>query len=169
MTASAKVLGPRDKRLHEADTMSPEMRACVHEYGLPIVLACKKAGVTEPKRIHELVREIWAGAREHSQRRSPASTLEWYFMQAGIDLNASTLLRLLKNQNLIIVPDMATRPMIEASMATVAKHNLKVTKREKHYMRLNAALAEGAKHLLRLTGSSPVDGHSLPSQNGKTP
>jgi hypothetical protein len=158
MKAMPSTLGPRDKRLHQADTMPAALRACVHEYGLAIVTACLKHGVSEPAAIHELVKEIWMGARQTSQRRAPSSTLDWYFSQAGLDISTPTLLRLLKNQNLIICPHMATRQMIDASMATVANFNAKVTKHEKHKLRLDAALEVGARYLLRL---APTQNRSM--------
>jgi hypothetical protein len=140
----------RDKALEETDRMPAHLRECVHEYGLPIVSVLMKHGITRASAIREIVREIWAGARQTSQRRAPSSTLDWYFVQAGVDMNTSTLLRLLSDQSLIIVPKNATVQMVEASMDTVSGHNLVITKRQKHKLRLDAALDAGSKHLLRL-------------------
>jgi hypothetical protein len=140
----------RDKALDETDRLPAELRECVHEYGLPIVTVLLKHGITRASTIREIVREIWAGARQTSQRRAPSSTLDWYFTQAGVDLNTATLLRLLADQSLIIVPKNATIQMVEASMSTVSGHNLVITKRQKHKLRLDAALEAGSKHLLRL-------------------
>lgn len=151
MFAHDHISAKRAKALDDADRLPRELRQCVHEYGLPIVVVCIKHGVKTAPAIHELVREIWTGAREtSSQPRAPSSTLDWYFSQAGIGINTATLLRLLDNQSLCVVPKMATRGMIEASMGTVADFNLKITKKEKHKRRLDAALEVGAKHLLRL-------------------
>jgi hypothetical protein len=140
----------RDKALEETDRLPADLRECVHEYGLPIVTVLMKHGIRRGAVIREIVREIWAGARQTSQRRAPSSTLDWYFVQAGIDLNTPTLLRLLEDQSLIIVPKNATIQMIEASMDTVSKHDMVITKRQKHKLRLDAALEAGSKHLRRL-------------------
>ena len=133
-----------------AKLLPPELRACVHEYGLSIVRVCMKHGIRRAPVIRELVREIWAGARNASQPRAPSSTLDWYFSQAGLDINVQTLIRLLEDQSLAIIPKMATREMIAVSMTTVAAYDLRITKQEKHKRRLDAALAVGAKHLLKL-------------------
>lgn len=140
----------RDRALDLTDQMPAHLRECVHEYGLPIVTVLMKHGITRSSAIREIVREIWAGARQTSQRRAPSSTLDWYFAQAGIELNTATLLRLLADQSLIIVPKNATVQMVEASLSTVCNHDMVITKRQKHKLRLDAALDAGSKHLLRL-------------------
>lgn len=155
MDTKMVVSGPRNKALDEVDRLPPDLRACAHEYGLPIVTVCMKHGVKKASAIHELVREIWTGARQTSQRRVPSSTLDWYFSQAGLDMNTATLLRLLDNQSLIIIPKFATREMIEASIKTIANFDLRLTKHEKHRMRLNAALIAGANHLLKWHQTKP--------------
>jgi hypothetical protein len=140
----------RDKALEETDRLPADLRECVHEYGLPIVAVLMKHGIKRGAHIREVVREVWAGARQTSQRRAPSSTLDWYFAQTGIDLNTRTLLRLLEDQSLVIVPKNATIQMVEASMATVCNHDMILTKKQKHKLRLDAALDAGSKHLLRL-------------------
>lgn len=144
----------RDRALEETDRLPADLRECVHEYGLPIVTVLMKHGIRRGAIVREIVREIWAGARQSSQRRAPSSTLDWYFVQSGIDLNTATLLRLLEDQSLVIVPKNASMQMVEASMRTVAGYDLRVTKQQKHKLRLDAALEAGSKHLLRLRPSS---------------
>jgi len=132
------------------ERLPAELREAVHEYGMAIVRVLVKYGINRKAQIDEVVREIWEGARSTGQKRSPGTTLDWYFMKAGVDINTATLLRILNNNCLIIVPKSATREMIEASMQTVASHNMIVTKREKHHLRLDAALEAGSKHLTKL-------------------
>lgn len=136
----------RERSFAQIEAMPLELRQCVYEYGLPIVTACLKHGVDRPTAIHELVREIWEGARQMNQRRVSGGTLDWILVQAGIDLNVLTLKRLLHNNNLAILSLEPTASMIEASMATVSGGGQIMTKREKHKRRLQAALrAEGDK------------------------
>lgn len=153
MIESDTIGAKRTKALDDTDQLPAELRSLVHEYGLAIVRVCLKHGITRPNVIHELVREIWTGARQTSQPRAPSSTLDWYFTQVGADINTATLLRLLSNQNLIIVPRSPTVRMIEASMTTIANFDQKVTKQQKHKLRLEAALLAGSKHLLRLAAT----------------
>lgn len=52
----------RTKRMDRIDAMPPEIRACVHEYGLTIVDACLQVGVTKARHIHHLVSCIRDGS-----------------------------------------------------------------------------------------------------------
>jgi len=141
------ISGRRLRALEATDDMKAGLRQCVHEYGYAIVQACLQAGVNEPRTIRQLVREIWAGARQPAQRTGTGSArrnalehLDWVLIQANAEINASTLIRILKDNNLVIVPDEPTFQMIEASKATVANHDLKITKSDKHRLRLRAAI-----------------------------
>lgn len=125
------------------DNMSPELRQCVHEYGYAIVNACFCAGVVAPNRIHQLVKEIWDGARQPTQYRERGGTLDWLLVQLGAPLNA--LQRVLMNNDLVIVPLQPSTAMIEASKAEVSGFNVVVNKAEKHRRRLTAAIKAGAR------------------------
>lgn len=129
--------------------MSPELRACVHEYGYAIVYTCRKWGVTKPSAIHELVREIWEGARQGSNGSGGLGTLDWLLVQAGAKINAVQLARVFRNNNLLIVPTSPTTEMINASMNSVNTYTEKVTKAEKHRRRLIAALNAGVAYFDR--------------------
>jgi len=139
--------GRRMRSLEETDGMPADLRACVHEYGYAIVHACVEAKVTDPRRIRQLVREIWSGARQPAQRigtgtphRNALEYLDWVLIQAGAEISAATLIRVLRDNHLVVVPDEPTFQMIEASKATVSNHNMKVTKSDKHRLRLKAAI-----------------------------
>jgi len=119
--------------------MSSGLRECVHEFGLPIVTACLQFGVRNPAHIRQLVREVWAGARQHGQRSGVVGTLDWLLIQAGVPISGAGLRRLIGN-SMVIVPIDPTRAMIDASLSEVSGFNVRVTKEEKHRRRLKAAL-----------------------------
>jgi len=134
-----------EKRLRAfavVDSMPSELRGCVHEFGLPIVQACLDAGVRDPRRIRQLVHEIWAGAREGlGQRGGARNEIDWLLMQnRGSVVSYGTLRRVLAQNNMAIVPVAPTRAMLDASMSTVSGFNVRVTREEKHRRRLEAAL-----------------------------
>jgi hypothetical protein len=129
------------------DKMSPELRSCVHEFGEPIVIACMMAGVKQPQRIRQLVREIWEGARQPTQSRPRLGSLDWIMQQAGAEISAETLIRILRDNHHYLVPLDPSKEMIEASMNTVSSYNMRITKRDKHRLRLRAAIEAGVKHL----------------------
>jgi hypothetical protein len=144
-----------DRSLAMTDALSPELRACVHEFGLPIVRACIDAGVKTPNKIRHLVHEIWEGARCSRQHRSPADKLDWLLIQAGAQISSAQLAEVFKREHLLIIPSMPTAPMIEASLAEVSNHGLICTKREKHRLRLVAALRAEPNYLARLRKQTP--------------
>jgi hypothetical protein len=125
--------------------MPADLRACVHEYGFAIVTACLKHKVSKPAAIRELVREIWTGARQPKQTGGAESTLDWLLIQNDAGISAKTLLRVLADASLVVVPANPNAAMIDASMQTVSGFNMKVTKREKHRLRLQAAINVLAK------------------------
>lgn len=128
------------------DAMPSDLRKVVHEFGYAAVQACLLAGVTQPAKIRHLILEIWAGARAPNQQRTGSGTnrainhLDWLLVQQACPVGASTLLSILADHHHVLVPKHATGAMIDASLATVANHNLRVTKREKHQLRLDAAI-----------------------------
>ena len=131
------------KRIHsfdEVENMSPAMQQCVHEYGYAIVKACTSAGVTNPSRIHLLVKEIWDGARQPTQKRKKGNTLDWLLVQCGSPINGDTLRRVLHNGGLLIVAREPTKRMVDASLREVSDFSVRCTKTEKHRRRLSAAL-----------------------------
>ncbi len=129
------------------DQYPPDLRELIHEFGEPIVTACRLAGIKEPRRIRQLVREIWEGARQPTQTRPTLGSLDWVLTQAGANISAKTLIRILRDNHHYLVPLDPTKHMIEASMNTVAGFNMKITKREKHKLRLQAAIRAGVRHI----------------------
>ena len=101
--------------------------------------------MTDPRRIRQLVHVIWEGARQQGQRTTNLHTLDWLLIQAGADVSAAALLRLLEAKSYALVPVSPTRAMLAASLAEVSGHNVRVTKEEKHRRRLRAALMAGMR------------------------
>jgi hypothetical protein len=130
----------RERSFEVVDGMTSGLRECVHEFGLPIVDACLAQGVRDPGAIRELVRAIWEGARHSGQRRPRLGSLDWLLVQAGANISAATLDRVLRDNSHCIAPLNPTAPMIDASLAVCSNFTERVTKREKHRRRLHAAL-----------------------------
>lgn len=142
------------RALDRTDNMAPEIRACVHEYGYAIVNALLNAGVTQPAQMRNLVREIWEGARqphqasaERKNRPSFLDKLDWILIQAESKISAVTLVRVLRDNAMVIVALEPSPAMIAASMSTVADHNLRITKTEKHRRRIRAAIEASVKDM----------------------
>ena len=138
----------RRKQLTDTDALPDDLRPLVHEYGLPIITACVRYGVREPRQIHDLVREIWDGARQESQRGGSLNALDWLLIQAGANISAAKLIRFLKSHSLALVSFEPSHQMVEASMATVSQFKERVTKPEKHIRRLRAAILVGSTQYL---------------------
>lgn len=130
----------RQESCERVDRYPAEIRQLIHEFGQPIVEACLQAKITKPAMIPQLVTEIWAGARQTSQRGGAEGTLDWVLMQAGATISAARLERVLNDYCLRIVPIDPTAEMIAASMAEVGNFNQRVTKSQKHRLRLTAAV-----------------------------
>lgn len=122
------------------DKMPAELRGCVHEFGFGIVAACLNAGVSDPRAIRVLVKEIWQGARECGQRQGAVGTIDWLLIQNEAKISAATLFRIFAENNIAIIKAEPSRAMLDASMATVSKFDLRITKEEKHRRRLRAAI-----------------------------
>jgi hypothetical protein len=152
MTFSAK----RSKSLEDTDALPPELRECVHEFGLPIVSACAKHGVKSKAAIRELVREIWDGARQTGQSNSAYGTLDWLLIQHGANISAKTLYRVLAEHSLVITTVEPTRSMLAASMAEVSGFTVRCTREEKHRRRLRAALRASINSMLNF-GVRPLN------------
>lgn len=146
MALETDVIGKRrQSALDTTDGLPSELKACAHEFGLPVVTACLKYGVKKPNQIRDLVREIWDGPRVLGQPRHPLSTLDWVLIQAGCPFGSASLIRILEDHNYCIVPKDPSAEMLEASMAEVSSFNERITKREKHRRRLRAANLAGCK------------------------
>jgi hypothetical protein len=147
MVQIGEVTRKRINSFVEMEAMSPAMRECVHEYGFAIVKACHVAGIKSPAALHQLVREIWEGARQPRQKRQTGGTLDWLLLNAGAEISAAELERVLLNNNLAIVPINPTRAMLDASLQEVSGYNVRCTKEEKHRRRISAAIRAAVGHL----------------------
>lgn len=132
------------RALDDVDHMSPALRGCVHEFGKPIVDACLQAGVKDPRRIRQLVKEIWSGARQTGQNSGARQSVDWLLSQSVGATSWKTLLRFLADNNLAVVSMSPTRAMLDASMNEVSGHNIRCTREEKHRRRLIAAIKAGS-------------------------
>jgi hypothetical protein len=132
------------------DRMPKALRQCVYEFSFPVVMAFVNAGITNPGTISNLIREVWAGARSSRQGNDKAASLDWMLLQAGAEIGAAELCRLLANESMMIVPKAPTREMIMASMSEVSGFNVKCTKYDKHRLRLTAALVAGSEYFQQL-------------------
>lgn len=131
------------KSIDTFDNMPAALREAAREFGLPIVLACAKFGITNPRHIAELVKEIWLGARQVGQRSDAVQSMDWLLLQSGAPVSARQLVRFLAENNIAVVKAEPTRAMIDASLAAVSGFNVRCTKDEKHIRRLRAALRAG--------------------------
>ncbi len=152
------------RALDMVDNMPPAYRKCVHEVGWEAVSIMMPLGLT-PAQIKSVVYACWQSPGSAHQRRgfgqpveercSPVMQhLDTLLSRAGANISGAMLLAFLKHNGMVIVPLEPSSPMIEASMATVAGHDVRVTKKEKHRLRLKAALNASVKRLWpQLVGS----------------
>jgi hypothetical protein len=138
------------------ETMEGGLRSVVHEFGFEIVNACRVYGVTKPHHIRHLVHEIWAGARQPMQsvaKRKGAQSralnnLDWVLLQAGSQVSAARLIRVMDTNGLQVVGQSVLPAMVNASMSAIDGMGL-LSKRRKHEIRLQEALKVGRKWVLR--------------------
>lgn len=128
----------RHRDLDMVDNFPPDLRECVHDFGLPIVRTLVKHGICKPSHIREIVREIWNGPRQDGQRNGTLGSVDFALARGGVTL--PMLRRMLEENNMAIVSCEPTRAMLDASMAAVSGYNVRVSKEEKHRRRLRAAL-----------------------------
>jgi hypothetical protein len=145
-----RVIERSERELALTDGLTPELRQCVHEFGFPIVDVLIKSGIRRASTIRHLVNEIWAGARQPRQRlyraypgKTVANKLDWVLTNAGAEISAERLVRVLYNSGFVCVPFEPTPGMVAASVAEVSGYNVRCTKSEKHRRRLVAALKVG--------------------------
>lgn len=160
-----RVQARTQRELDVTDGMTRELRECVHEFGLPIVERLMWHGVRSPGAIREIVREIWDGARQPSQRLyastggSVVNKLDWVLLQANCPISAKRLIRVLDDRSFTVSPSHPTAAMIDASLDALQSHGF-VSKREKHRLRLMAAL-KAAQQELSASASLVSSGRNL--------
>jgi len=121
------------KRMARFDALPADVRAVANEYGLEIVEDFWNHGVRKGKSIAYLI-----DCARNVLRTPDGGTTQKY--RPNVTANGK------KNHvsKTVTVPIEPTDEMIAASMSTVSGHNVLVTKREKHRLRLKAAISAGA-------------------------
>lgn len=151
MSQQENMMAARTYRsLDFTDSLPPDLRACVHEFGTAIVEVLMKHGVRNPDHIKEVVMEVWRGSRSFAQKSDtpePLRCVEWLMNQSGCDLPVKTLWRVLYLGGYAIVPLCPTRAMLDASMAAVTGGKVVCTKEEKHRRCYSAAVKAHAAHV----------------------
>jgi hypothetical protein len=125
------------KRMEVVDQMPADLRACVHEFGLTIVLQMLNAGVTKARVIRHLITTVRAGSVEIGNRNL---SLE---QKQEMDRRSAGRLR---NAGLLVVPEIPTDAMVQASIDALCDAGLadsQVDRRRKHTVRLLAANVAG--------------------------
>jgi len=143
----------REKSFVKVDNMPEPLRQCVYDYGLPIVSAFMNQGITKPSSIHEIVREVWNGTRSLYQKKigynnigsEIENKLDWLLIQNGANITARQLIRILYQNQWVILPACPSRAMLDASMSVITGHTVVCTKEQKHKSRLTAAIMAAAK------------------------
>jgi hypothetical protein len=149
-TLSPKILAGLD----EVDAMPRGLRECVHEFGLETVRDFLARGVRKPDDIRFLVHSAWCGARGPWQRMKGDGSgssyvlrqLDWLLIQAGAQINAKALLRLLWGSAMVIITRDPSTHMLDASLHYTDTAG-PLSKTSKHRGRLRAAIEAGAKNL----------------------
>lgn len=134
--------------LERVDKMPPELRGCVHEFGLEIVHAFVEAGITNPRKIRHLVNVCWLGPRATAQKSAGVENLiNWLLSSSGATMTAKTLVEALWRSQMVIVHVSLPEVAIQASMDEVRLPGPKLTKHEKHRRRLLVAVKAAAFNL----------------------
>lgn len=133
------------RSLDRVDAMPAPLRACVHDFGLPVVEAFIHAGVTDPRAIRNIVGLCWAGASAtpSNGRRGFAAHIDALLLRTSGAPHADALAALLRHSACAILPMTATAAMVNASIAEVERHG-NLSRERKHMVRINAALRAGA-------------------------
>jgi len=110
-------------RMARIDALPKDIRELIHEFGLTVVQAFLDQKVTKAYAIRHLIEQVQRGSNE------PGTGVGGVGMVSG--------------RAMCVVPIEPTPAMIAASMATVANHDMAVSKEEKHRLRLRAAIKAG--------------------------
>jgi hypothetical protein len=156
MTASAYSAFIQAPGLDKVDGMSAEHRALVHEYGLGVVVAFLQNGITKPETIRYLVITVRNAGREGNKTlygpktnrgNSVLAALDPWLLSQGVGFPTAHLIRLIRDKSYSILPTSPTDAMVQASMETISGGNVAISKRDKHFRRLQAALLAGDRAL----------------------
>lgn len=141
------------RSLDDVDRMSPELRKCVHEFGYEVVSSIIQAGVTNPNKIRNIIHSCLLGPRNSYNRSGKGSSyspllrsIDALLVNSGSNLTAEGLLRFLSLNHMVIVPREPSPAMIDASIEAI-RHMGRVSKRDKHRIRLKMAIDACVKKL----------------------
>lgn len=112
----------RAARMQSVDGMPEDWRALVHAYGFNVVHAMQTCGVKKAAHCRHLIETVLDELSPIRGSKSSQGT------------------RCRSEQLLVLTPIEPTDAMIDASMATVSGFDVHCSKREKHRLRLRAAL-----------------------------
>lgn len=145
---NADPLGPRRRAaLERTDSLPPHLREVVHELGLPIVEAFLAVGVHQPNHMRHIARLFWTAASGQQNRTDGIrSHLDVMLLRNNGAPTSAALARLLHDQNLALLTRTPTARMVQASLEEHHRHGY-LTPERKHFVRLRAALEEGAREL----------------------
>jgi hypothetical protein len=115
-------------RMSYIDGLPKDVRELVHEYGFTVVKAFLDQKITKASAIRHLIDTVRTGSID------PGTGAGGVGMVGGRAMCA--------------VPIEPTPAMIAASMATVANHDMLVSKEEKHRLRLRAAIKAGMSRVV---------------------
>jgi hypothetical protein len=110
-------------RMSYIDSLPKDIRELVHEHGFTVVKAFLDQKITKAAAIKHLIGTVKTGSID------PGTGTGGVGMVSG--------------RAMCVIPIEPTPAMIAASMATVANHDVLVSKEEKHRLRLRAAIKAG--------------------------
>lgn len=110
-------------RMSYIDSLPKDVRELVHEHGFTVVKAFLDQKITKASAIRHLIDTVRTGSID------PGTGTGGVGMVGG--------------RKMCVIPVEPTPAMIAASMATVANHDMLVSKEEKHRLRLRAAIKAG--------------------------
>lgn len=129
---NAAIVKRAQKRMERVDAFPPEIRAIIHEHGLEIVQEYWNHGVRKARSIQHLIATTLAWDNAEGNPR--------FGFNKSPNRGTSPLYK-----KMISVPREPTSAMIQASLAEVSGFDQRVTKTEKHRIRLRAALRAAEK------------------------
>lgn len=135
------------------DSLPPDIRAVVHDYGQTRVRFCLQAGITDGKTIRNLLASLLLGSPDGTNRthKIGANRIETAIDSILLGLGAPAVARelvttLRRNGGLTIIPLEPTPIGIDASLGALDRIGY-VTREQKHKIRLRAAVRATDRHL----------------------
>jgi hypothetical protein len=145
---------PDETNCDVVDRLPPLLRQAVGEYGFSVVMAFVQMGITDPKVMRHLVQAVRLGARERGnerpwapQHRRVFNAIDTWLIANGAGFPAVALARGMREAGYIPVSLNPSLEMTEASMAEVTVYDPRLSKMDKHFRRLQAALGAADKSL----------------------